>query len=322
MIKSTLLAAAMATALVSLSDLSATEIEELRTLCLEQERQIRLLEEENMRLRSLTGQNRTVESTPAPRPGSVEATTPGAATATRENDASTSFYIVKQGDSIARIARQTGSTPATLARLNGLKDPGMIKPGQKLKLPDTAPQAPADTTPTPRGATADGRTHTIRQGDTFFSIARKYGLSMEALVAANPEVKPSAMRLGQTIRLGTASNTPASTARVTPATPAAANPAAATTAATKPPTPATPANPSTGSSQATTGPPPTAKTAAASSTNEPEIRTITTDGQMTYGEFATKHGSSVDRLNTLNALSLDADTILAKGSELYVPAQP
>jgi hypothetical protein len=43
---------------------------------------------------------------------------------------------------------------------------------------------------------------------------------------------------------------------------------------------------------------------------------------MTYGEFAAKHGTSIGRLNDLNGLDLANATVLAKGSELYVPAQP
>ncbi|MCF7673957.1 MAG: hypothetical protein K9M97_01330, partial [Akkermansiaceae bacterium] len=42
----------------------------------------------------------------------------------------------------------------------------------------------------------------------------------------------------------------------------------------------------------------------------------------TYGAFAAKHGTTVDRLNKLNYLDLVESTLLAKGSELYVPAQP
>ena len=45
-------------------------------------------------------------------------------------------------------------------------------------------------------------------------------------------------------------------------------------------------------------------------------------GSMTYGEFATKHGTDAERLNALNGLDLTTATVLAKGSELYVPAQP
>ena len=52
---------------------------------------------------------------------------------------------------------------------------------------------------------------------------------------------------------------------------------------------------------------------------EPKIRKITVDGQITYGQFASKYGSSTTQLDELNGLSLSANAILAKGSELYVP---
>ena len=43
---------------------------------------------------------------------------------------------------------------------------------------------------------------------------------------------------------------------------------------------------------------------------------------MTYGDFAATHGTDTSRLNDLNGLDLTQTTVLAKGSELYVPAQP
>jgi hypothetical protein len=55
---------------------------------------------------------------------------------------------------------------------------------------------------------------------------------------------------------------------------------------------------------------------------EKKIRSVTIEGEMTYGEFAAKHGTDPDRLNDLNGLDLTHATVLAKGSELYVPAQP
>lgn len=51
-------------------------------------------------------------------------------------------------------------------------------------------------------------------------------------------------------------------------------------------------------------------------------RSVMIDGKTTFGEFATQHGIDVARLNELNALELVETTVLAKGSELYVPAQP
>jgi hypothetical protein len=46
------------------------------------------------------------------------------------------------------------------------------------------------------------------------------------------------------------------------------------------------------------------------------------EAEMTYAEFAAKHGTDIARLNELNGLDLVSSTVLAKGSELYVPGQP
>jgi len=52
--------------------------------------------------------------------------------------------------------------------------------------------------------------YTIQEGDTFWSIALKdgkEGITVEDLIAANPDVKPSELKIGQTIKFGTAKNT-------------------------------------------------------------------------------------------------------------------
>ena len=45
------------------------------------------------------------------------------------------------------------------------------------------------------------RTHTIRSGETMSSVARRYGLSLQRLQAANPGVDPRRMRAGQTLNI-------------------------------------------------------------------------------------------------------------------------
>ena len=44
-------------------------------------------------------------------------------------------------------------------------------------------------------------TYTVQQGDTLSSIALKFGVSMDDLQAANPEVSPNAMSIGQVIHI-------------------------------------------------------------------------------------------------------------------------
>src|SRR5689334_14776029 len=44
-------------------------------------------------------------------------------------------------------------------------------------------------------------TYTIKSGDTISSIALKFGVSMDELQAANPEISPNSMSIGQVIKI-------------------------------------------------------------------------------------------------------------------------
>ncbi|AFJ45832.1 amidase activator ActS [Shimwellia blattae] len=48
-------------------------------------------------------------------------------------------WTVKRGDTLYRVSRETGTSVAELARLNGLKAPYTINVGQKLRVNGTAP---------------------------------------------------------------------------------------------------------------------------------------------------------------------------------------
>ncbi|MFE7082578.1 peptidoglycan-binding protein [Priestia megaterium] len=68
----------------------------------------------------------------------------------------------------------------------------------------------ADNLPTKATEPADvPGLYTIQEGDTFWSIALKdgkEGITVDDLIAANPDVKPSELKVGQTIKFGTAKN--------------------------------------------------------------------------------------------------------------------
>ena len=315
---------------------AATELETLRARCTEQERHIRQLEDQVQKLKSGTaGQSTAIAKTAA------------TASATPSTSA---IHTVRPGECLAGIARRAGCSSVKLAKANGLKSSSMIHPGQKLKLPGTAvAQAPSDPAPATRAAVASaaplaGKTHKIKAGETFSSISRKNHVSIEALIATNPDVKPTALRPGQVIRLspGAPVSAPASAPapQVKQASHLAAAPAAPRTPAVSSPLPTstpvvatkrheTPAA-STPPVSAPAAPEKKAEAAAPAPAQEksqlpnPEkkIRSVTIEGEMTYGEFAATHGTDTSRLNDLNGLDLTNATVLAKGSELYVPAQP
>lgn len=205
-------------------------------------------------------------------------------------------YTVKPGDSFAKIARNTGCTPDDLAKANSLQLTSVIHPGQKLKLPGktVAPSA---------GAVEGG--HIIQAGETLTSISRRYGVPLGALLAANPGIKPQALKPGQKIFLAAAAPKP----EVRQA------PASVPPPAVPPPTSPPPAEASETTEDADVAVP-------APDQSEGKIQTVMVDTEMTYGEFAAKHGTDIARLNDLNGLDLASSTVLAKGSELYVPGQP
>jgi LysM repeat protein len=68
-----------------------------------------------------------------------------------------------------------------------------------LPAPTAITIAPAAATPKP--PTAKPRTHTVAARETLAAIARKYGLNLNALLAANHGLNPKKLRVGQIINL-------------------------------------------------------------------------------------------------------------------------
>jgi LysM repeat protein len=72
------------------------------------------------------------------------------------------------------------------------------EPALRATHPATA--AAVATMPMAGAATAQ-RTHTIRAGETPTQIAKRYGVKLEALLAANPGVNAHRLKVGQTLRI-------------------------------------------------------------------------------------------------------------------------
>ncbi|MBE3599505.1 MAG: LysM peptidoglycan-binding domain-containing protein [Limnochordaceae bacterium] len=86
-------------------------------------------------------------------------------------------YTVQPGDSMFSIARRFGITLDALIAANPqIPNPNVLFPGDVLCVP----QAPA----CPPGS----QVYTVRPGDTMFTIAQRFGVSLDALIAANPQI--------------------------------------------------------------------------------------------------------------------------------------
>jgi len=69
--------------------------------------------------------------------------------------------------------------------------------------------------PEPPPFTGAATEHVIVKGDTFYDLAKKYGVTMKALTEANPTVNPSKLQLNQKIIIPAPSPTPDPTGAIT-----------------------------------------------------------------------------------------------------------
>lgn len=112
-----------------------------------------------------------------------------------------SSYRVKEGDTLARIARRTGVPVEAIAEANKIANPDHIRIGQVLRIPkvgEPAPVAPAPLPPLPSPLVIVGadHVHKVETGQTLGAIARQYGTTVAALAQANALRNPNLIRIG------------------------------------------------------------------------------------------------------------------------------
>jgi LysM repeat protein len=127
------------------------------------------------------------------------AATTGAATTTggAATTGGTTAYTVQAGDTLGVIARRFGTTVAELVRLNNLANPDALQVGQKLTVPGSGGSGGAVTVP----SAGQGKTYTVQRGDTLLSIARRFGLTVKQLQAANNISNPDRIYPGQVLTI-------------------------------------------------------------------------------------------------------------------------
>ncbi len=127
-------------------------------------------------------------------------------------------YIVQAGDSPASIAAQFGSTADAIMEANGITDPATLGVGQVLTIPGVAPieaevlpatAAPASTPaaepqqPEPEDQTV----YIVQAGDIPETIAEQFGITADALMAANRITDPTSLDIGQELVIPNAAPT-------------------------------------------------------------------------------------------------------------------
>ena len=96
-------------------------------------------------------------------------------------------YTIKAGDTLYKLAEQFNTTIDDLVAINGLVRPNDLVVGQNIWIPTKSSQ---------------NGTYTVKSGDTMYQISRAFQVSLDSLIAANPQISnPDFIQVGQVINI-------------------------------------------------------------------------------------------------------------------------
>lgn len=109
------------------------------------------------------------------------------------------IHIVDEGETFWSIADDYHISPQLLAKANPNINPNRVRADMEILIP---PREEVDTNTLAEERPAPPATtilHTVTEGETFYSIGRRHGVSTESIAAANPTIKPERLRAGMKI---------------------------------------------------------------------------------------------------------------------------
>ncbi|HNZ82154.1 MAG TPA: LysM peptidoglycan-binding domain-containing protein [Sedimentibacter sp.] len=98
-------------------------------------------------------------------------------------------YEVRPGDTLNSIATRFGTNLVGLIELNPTLRLRSLTEGMMICVPKVPERPPC----------INGAYYAIREGDTFYNLAQRYGIPLNLLLEANPEANPYDLKVGQEI---------------------------------------------------------------------------------------------------------------------------
>lgn len=98
-------------------------------------------------------------------------------------------YTVRPGDTLNTIANRFGINVVGLLNLNPTLRLRVLTEGMQLCVPSVPERPPC----------INGAYYVVKEGDSFFRIARTYDIPLNILLEANPEANPYDLKVGQEI---------------------------------------------------------------------------------------------------------------------------
>lgn len=117
----------------------------------------------------------------------------GASEATPTKSPDAIRYTVKRGDTLWGIAKKFGVTVSAVVNANNIRNPNLIYVGEVFIIPHMT------------SVESSGYTlYTVRRGDTLWGISRKFGTSINSIVALNGIENPNLIYAGEVFKIPSA----------------------------------------------------------------------------------------------------------------------
>lgn len=102
-------------------------------------------------------------------------------------------YTVQRGNTLSQIANAYGVTINHIVEMNNIQNLNLIYPGEKIRITESTKET--------LNPVLQNNYYTVQRGDTLWSIARIYGVSVQYLVNLNGIRNPNLIYPGQMIKI-------------------------------------------------------------------------------------------------------------------------
>ncbi|MCC6488723.1 MAG: LysM peptidoglycan-binding domain-containing protein [Candidatus Hydrogenedentes bacterium] len=123
-------------------------------------------------------------------------------------------HTVSSGETASTIAAKYGMSLSEFLNLNNLTRSSVLQIGQKCVVGEGASSAATKTSPQAEASA----THTVGKGESAWTIAAKYGMDVDALLAMNRLSKDSVLKAGQELKVSGEVAAPAASSETSAAT--------------------------------------------------------------------------------------------------------
>jgi len=119
---------------------------------------------------------------------------------TRKIADSRANYVVRKTDTAWSISKKFKISVKTLVEANGLPNTKAVKPGMRISIPDASVQATKKTRVQAAKARDQVTRYTVRQGDTIYSLSKRFGVTADAIKGWN-KIKGTELRAGESLKV-------------------------------------------------------------------------------------------------------------------------